>query len=432
MSPLIICIIGLVVFLIFMALGMRIAFAFMLVGFLGVFFLKDFDIAASLLARSAFVWASNGSLIALPLFVLMGFFVFQGGIGMELYDFAHKWVGRFPGGLAVATEVAGTIFGACCGVSMGAAATFGTISYPEMEAHHYSRRLSTGAICAGGSLSSLIPPSVPFIIYGALTEVSVGEMFIAGIVPGLLLSGLFIIVTLVICRLNPSAGPRGESYSLKEMLISLKGVIAVLVLFIIVIGGLFIGVFAPSEAGAIGAFGAFVIALARRRLNRSSIVAAVIQGLKTSCFILTITIGAMIFANFLAVGGFTGMFRDWIGTFQVSPHVIMLFILIIYIPLGMFMDALAMILLTIPIVFPVVQALGFDPIWFGILITILAEIGLLTPPVGLNAYVVSGVTKVPLEDVFSGITPFFIVMLVGVVIMYLCPQVVTFLPSLIK
>lgn len=432
MSPLIICIIGLIAFLILMVLGMRIAFAFLLVGFLGVFFLKDFDIALLLVARSTFVWASNGSLLSLPLFVLMGFFVFQGGIGKELYDFSHKWVGRFPGGLAIATELAGTIFGACCGVSMGAAATFGTISYPEMESHHYSRRLSTGAICAGGSLSALIPPSVPFIVYGALTETSVGTMFIAGILPGLLLSGLFIIMILVICKLDPRAGPPGASYPLKEMLISLRGVIAVLILFVIVIGGLFIGVFAPPEAGAIGAFGAFIIGVVRGRLKKSSIMAAVMQALKTSCFILTITIGAMVFASFLAVGGFTGIFRDWIGTLPVSPHVIMICILIIYIPLGMFMDALAMILLTVPIVFPVVQAMGFDPIWFGIILTILAEVGLLTPPVGLNAYVVSGVTKVPLEEVFRGIMPFFGILLVCVVILYLFPQIVTFLPSLIK
>lgn len=432
MSPLLLSSIGLIVFLILMALGMHIAFAFILVGFMGVILLRGLDSGFSLVAHAPYIWASNGNLLAVPLFILMGQFVFEGGIGAELYEFAHKWVGRFRGGLAIATDLAATAFGACCGVSMAAAATFGTISYPEMETYRYDRGLSTGCICAGGSLSCLIPPSVAFIIYGVLTEQSIGRMFIAGIFPGLLLSGLFILVIVVMCRRNPRMGPAGPRYPRREMLISLRGIVAVLILFIIVIGGLFLGVFTPSEAGSIGAFGAFVIGLVRRRLTRANIPIAIIEALKTSCFILTITMGAMIFSNFLAVGGFSGMFREWIEAIPVSRHVVMIAILFIYIPLGMFMDVLAMILLTLPIVFPVVKALGFDPIWFGIELTILAEMGLLTPPVGLNAYVVSGVTKVPLVDVFKGIAPFIIMMLVGVIMIYAFPQIATFLPSVIK
>jgi len=214
------------------------------------------------------------------------------------------------------------------------------------------------------------------------------------------------------------------------MLVSLKGVVGVLILFIVVMGGLFMGVFTPSEAGAMGAFGAFVIALARGKLTKSSMVAAVRDALKTSCFILTITIGAMMFSNFLAVGGFSGMFREWIEALPLSRNLIMISILFIYIPLGMVMDVLAMILLTVPIVYPVVQAMGFDPIWFGVVLTLLAEMGLLTPPVGLSTYVVSGVTKVPLEDVFRGILPFVVVMLLCLVILYAFPQISTFLPGI--
>lgn len=429
MDPVLITIIGLVVFFFLMSQGMHIAFAFMFVGFMGVIFLRGFGPALSLIGSAPFTWASMGVLIPVPLFILMGQFVFHAGIGSELFEFVHRWVGKFRGGLALATTVASTAFGACTGISMASAATMGTIAYPEMEKYKYDRRLSTGCITAGGALSCLIPPSIAFIIYGVLTEQSIAKLFIAGIFPGLLLSAMFLLLIVVMCRRNPQLGPPGPSYTLKEKLVSLRGVVGVLILFIVVMGGLFAGVFTPSEAGAMGAFGAFVIAVARGKLTKSSTVAAVRDALKISCFILTITIGAMVFSNFLAVGGFTGMFREWIEAIPLSRHLIMISILLIYIPLGMVMDTLAMILLTIPIVFPVVEAMGFDPIWFGVVVTLLAEMGLLTPPVGLNTYVVAGVTKVPVEDVFRGIAPFFVVMLLSLVILYVFPQISTFLPS---
>jgi len=411
---------------------MHIAFAFALVGALGVLMLKGIGPALSLVGTAPYEWASNGALLAVPLFILMGQFVFQSGISTELYQATHKWAGRLPGGLAMATTLAATAFGACCGVSMAGCATFGTIAYPEMEEYHYNRRLSTGCISAGGSLSCLIPPSAAFIIYGVLTETSIGKMFIAGIFPGLLLSALYLGVIYFMCRKNPQLGPRGPAYPWKEMFRSLTGVLGVLILFFLVIGGLFAGVFTPSEAGAMGALGAFVIALIKRRMTYSGLKASLREAIRTTCFILTITTGAMIFAKFLAIAGFSSLFRDWVTALPLSTHAIMIFILFLYIPLGMVMDVLAMTLLTIPIVFPVVVNFGFDPVWFGVVLTLLGEMGLITPPVGMNAYVVQGVTKVPLEEVFRGVTPFFLMMLFCLVLLYIFPQIVLFLPNVMR
>lgn len=413
-----------------MSQAMPIGFAFALVGGIGVILLKGFGPGFLLMASAPYTWASNGALLAIPLFVLMGQFVFAAGISTELYQTAYKWVGRLPGGLAMATDLSCTAFGACCGASLAAAATFGTVSYPQMENFHYSRRLATGCIVAGGSLSSLIPPSMPFIIYGVLTETSIATLFIAGIFPGLLLSSLYIIMIFIICIRNPQLGPPGPSYPWRERLDSLKGIIGVLILFLLVMGGLFAGVFAPAEAGAIGAFGAFVIALVRRRLTTSTLFNSLRETVTTTCFILTITMGAMIFSNLLALGSFSLMFNEWVATIPVSRHIIMICILFIYIPLGMVMDVLAMILLTLPIVFPIVIHFGFDPIWFGIMLTLLAEMGGLTPPVALNVYVVSGVTKVPLDEIFYGVIPFFIVMLACLIFLYAFPPFTLFLPGL--
>ena len=272
MSPLVLSILGLVAFFLLISQGISIAFAFAIVGFVGLFLLKGINPAMGLVGMAPYTWASMGALLPIPLFVLMGQFVFHSGISTELYGTAHKWAGRFPGGLALATTIASTGFAACSGASMAGAATMGTVAYPEMKEFHYDPRLSTGCITAGGSLSCLIPPSAAFIIYGALTETSVGKLFIAGILPGLLLAGLYMALILVMCRRNPNLGPSGPSFSLRERLTSLKGVLGVLALFGLVMGGLFAGVFAPSEAGAMGAFGAFIIVLIRGRLNKSTLV----------------------------------------------------------------------------------------------------------------------------------------------------------------
>jgi len=301
-----------------------------------------------------------------------------------------------------------------------------------MKKYKYDDGLACGAIAAGGSLSTLIPPSAPFIIYGFLTSTSVSALFIAGILPGIMLSALYIGTIAVMCRRNPQLGPPGPAFSWKQRLLSLRGVGGALALFALIIGGMFGGVFTPSEGAAVGAFGAFVIMIVKRRLTRKSLWAALKDSIVSTCFILTITIGAMIFTNFLTVAGFTSMFSGWITGLPLPPAVIVICILLVYIPLGCVMDALAMMLLTIPIVFPIVDHFGYDPVWFGVMVAILTEMALITPPVGMNSYIVHGVTKVPLHVVFKGVLPFFIAMAICLIILFLAPDIATVLPTLME
>jgi tripartite ATP-independent transporter DctM subunit len=429
MTPLLSSIIAFSAFFILMLLGMPIAFSFATVGFIGLWLVRGLNTGLSILGSGPYIWASLEPFVTLALFVLMGLIAFACGISGELYATAHKWVGRFRGGLAQATVLACTGFAACTGSSVAGAATMGTIAYPEMESTGYNRRLSTGAIAAGGTLGVLIPPSGAFIVYGYLTQTSIASLFMAGILPGLLLSFLFLTVIFLVCRRNPRLGPRGPSYSWKEMIISLRGVIGMLVLMLLVIGGLYFGIFTPSEAGAIGAFGALIIALVRRRLTVSGLISALRGTAEITCFAVTIAIGAMIFNTFLATNGFNALFEQWISSIPLSPYVILICILLIYVPLGMFMDLLSMTLLTIPIVTPVLSNLGFDLIWFGVLMVLMSEMALITPPIGMNCFVVQGVTKVPLQEVFRGTLPFVIMMFVCLIFLVAFPQISLFLPN---
>jgi tripartite ATP-independent transporter DctM subunit len=328
--------------------------------------------------------------------------------------------------LAVATTLACTGFAACTGTSLAAGATMGTIAFPEMRRFKYDSRLATGCIGAGGTLGILIPPSIFFIIYGFITQQPIGSLFIAGILPGLMLSAMFVALILVMCTRNPKLGPRGEAFTWKEKMTSLTGVWGVIALFILVIGGLYLGIFAPSEAGAIGALGSFAIALFRRT-KIPKLFQALTDSLRLTCMVLTITIGAMIFNVFVTISGVPAIFAEWITGLPVSPHMILILILLMYIPLGMVMDVMAMILLTVPIVFPIVTGLGFDPIWFGVLIVVMCELANITPPVGMTVYVVHGVTGVPLEQVFRGTIPFVIVMIIGLAILVTFPDISLFL-----
>jgi C4-dicarboxylate transporter, DctM subunit len=432
MDTLTISIIAIVVFFILICFKVPIAFAFAMVGAAGTMLLKGLNPGLNLLGSAPYQWATNGSLLALPLFILMGQFIFNSGISSELYEVGYKWVGNRRGGLAIATELASTAFGACCGASIAAAATMGTVAYPEMKKYKYDDGLACGAIAAGGSLSTLIPPSAPFIVYGFLTSTSVSALFIAGILPGLLLAALYIGIIVFMCWRNPSLGPRGPQFTWLQKLVSLKGVVGALILFVLIMGGLFAGIFTASEAGAIGAFGAFILMILKRKLNKQNLWASLKPSITTTCFILTITIGAMIFTNFLTIAGFSRMFANWITGLPFSPTVIMICILFIYLPLGCVMDSLAMVLLTIPIVFPIISAFGYNPVWFGVVIGILSEAGLLTPPVGMNSFVVHGVTKVPLHVVFRGIAPFFVMMIVCVAVLFIFPDIATFLPGIMK
>ena len=427
MSPFLIFIVGIVVFLLLVFVGMPIAFAFAIVGFVGVLLIMGVGPGLAMLGAAPWQWAAKGELIVVPLFILMGQFAFYSGISRDLFVAASRWIGRLPGGLAMATNLACTGFAACTGSSLASGATMGTIAYPEMRRFNYNERLATGCIAGGGTLGILIPPSVVFIIYGFLTNQPIGVLFIAGILPGLLLSSLFLTIILTMCVRDPKLGPRGESFPWRERFASLSGIWGMLALFLLVIGGLYFGFFTPSEAGAIGAFGAFLICL-HRRTKIGKFITALKESLQITCFTMTILIGAMIFSFFVTVSGFPSVFSAWVTGLPLSPHAILVMILVIYIPLGMVLDALSMVLLTTPTVFPIIKGLGFDPIWFGVLVVIVVEMALITPPVGMIVYVVGGVTKVPLEEVFRGIWPFFFAMVVALALLIAFPEIALFLP----
>ena len=423
---------GIVGFLLLLSLGMPIALSFATAGIMGIIAIQGLGPGLNLLGQSFYTWTSSYVLTTIPLFVLMGQFAFRSGISGDLYNAAYRWIGRLPGGLALATNIACTGFAACTGSSVASAATMTVIAYPEMQKANYDPRLSTGCIAAGGTLGILIPPSTIFIVYGIITETSINELFIAGILPGLLISALFCVLIWLMCKRNPELGPPGEPFSWKEKISSLRGVCWMLGLFLIVIGGLYVGLFAPSEAGTIGAFGAFAIALAKRGLTKAGFLTTLKETVQFTSFALLILVGAMIFSNFLTFSGLPEALTSWIITLPVSPLVILLIILALYIPLGAIMEPLDTILLTIPIVFPIVVKLGFDPVWFGVLIVIISELSLITPPVAMNLYVVQGITKIPLQVISRGVIPFLIVLVIGLIILVSFPEISLFLPRTMK
>jgi tripartite ATP-independent transporter DctM subunit len=431
LSPPTIGLIGIFVFLFLALLGVPLGFAFTAVGVLGIVLLKGLGAGLLILGQAPYEWTASYVLSTIPLFILMGQFAFQSGISTDLYRTAYKWMGRLPGGLALATMFACTGFAACTGSSLASAATMGTVAYPEMKRYNYSDRLSTGSIAVGGTLGILIPPSTMFIIYGIVTETSIGDLFVAGIIPGLMLATLFILLIYVMCRINPGLGPPApETFSLKEKIASLSGVWGMLSIFILVIGGLYFGIFAPSEAGAIGAFGALLISLIRRRITWSSGFGALKDTAKTTSFILFVFVGAMIFNTFISISALPRLVTQLITGIHASPTVILIIIVAFYLPLGMVIEGMSMILLTIPFVFPVITTLGFDPVWFGVLMVVLVEVSFISPPIGINLFVVQGITKVPLHDVVIGIVPFVVSFLIGLAILIAFPQVSLFLPRL--
>jgi C4-dicarboxylate transporter, DctM subunit len=432
MTSIVVLVGGLVLFLMLAFLGMPIAVSFMTAGVAGVIAVKGLGPGLALLGTAPWQWACSVDLICVPLFILMGQFAFHAGITNGLYEAAYRWVGRLPGGLALSTCLACTGFAACTGNSIASAATMSTIAYPEMERFHYDRRLAVGVIGAGGTLGILIPPSVIFIVYGFIIRESISELFIAGILPGIMLSGMFLVTTFIWCLKNPKLGPRGESFSWDEKISALSKIWFSVVLFVLVVGGIYFGVFAPSEAGAAGAFGAFVIGLLLRRLTVKKTATALRESLGLSCMTYSILIGAMIFNVFVTVTGVPAMLAEWVTGLSLSPYVILILIIVMYIPMGMVLDAMSMVLLTVPIVTPIISGLGFDLIWFGVVLVVLVEMALLTPPVGMVVYVVHGITKVPLDEVFRGNMPFVLCMLVAIGFLILIPEIALYLPHLMR
>ena len=433
MSPTTIGLIGLAILIIVLFSRMPVGFVMALIGVLGFSYVVSWEAGLRIMAKDFFGIFGSYSLTVVPLFILMGQVTFHAGISSRLFDTAYKFVGHLPGGLAMATVVACAGFAAVCGSTNAAAATMATVAMPEMKRYKYRDVLSTGTVAAGGSLGILIPPSVIFIIYGILTEQSIGKLFVAGVVPGILLSALFGLTIYIWVRLRPEIAPRGPKTTFKEKLVSLGGVGETLILFILVMGGLFIGFFTPTEAGAIGAGGAIVLGFIRKRLTWQEFMKALFESTRISCMVLVIVAGATVFGHFLAITRIPYALATWVSELALPNFGIMAFIILVYLVGGCFIDALALILLTIPIFYPVVMNMGYNPIWFGVIIVLVTQMGVITPPVGVNVYVVHGVVKdVPLESIFKGAFPFLIALILCALILIPFPQIALFLPSFMR
>jgi tripartite ATP-independent transporter DctM subunit len=432
MNPVNAGIIGIGLLIVLFLLRMPVAFAMALVGLVGFAYLASPGAALGLLGRDIFDSFSSYPLSVIPMFILMGTFAFASGISQRLYGTAYTWVGQLRGGLTIATVFACAGFGAICGSSTATAATMGKIALPEMKKYNYDDTLATGTVAAAGTLGILIPPSTVLLIYGILTESSIGKLFIAGVLPGILLSVSFAATVALLCWRNPAIGPPGAPTSWKEKLRAMTGIIEALILFLLAIGGLFLGWFSPTQAGAIGAGGALIIGLARRQLGWRTFIEAAKDGLRTSCMVIFIITGAVIFGHFMAVSRIPFVLADWLGGLPIHPMAVMAVIVFIYFIGGFFMDAMGLIVVTIPIFFPIVMKLGFDPIWFGVIIVLVGEMGVITPPVGVNVFVIKGISPdVPLERIFKGIFPFLAALIIVTIILMIFPQIATFLPSFI-
>lgn len=430
MSSEMIGILGILVMFILLAFRMYIGIAMGLVGFLGLCLIAGVPAASSILEIVPHAEGSSYTLSVIPLFVLMGQFAFISGISTDIYKTVYAWMGRFRGGLAMATVCACAGFAAVCGSSLATGATMGMVAIPEMDKYKYDQRLSTGCVAAGGTLGILIPPSIGFVLYGILTEESIGKLFMAGILPGILLAGLFILAIYIQCKLNPKMGPRGESTTWAVKIKSLGGTWGILLLIFIVMGGLYLGIVTPTEAAGVGAFGSFAIALFKRKLNLQGLILCLRETGKTTAMIFLIIIGANIFSAFLGLARIPMGLADLIAGLALPKTVILAAIILIYIIMGCVMDCYAIMILTVPIIFPVVEAMQFDPIWFGVLMVIVLEVGLITPPVGLNVFVLKGAAPdVPLTTIFRGIWPFLITALLAIVILTIFPEIALFIPS---
>ena len=431
MNPGVIGAIGIGALFVLLFSGLPVGYLLALLGLIGFSYLTTFGAGANLIAKDFFSNFSAYSLTVIPMFIFMGQIAFYSGTSQRLYDFAYKMVGQLRGGLAMATTVACAGFAAICGSTNATAATMGTVAIPEMKRYHYDPKLATGCVAAGGSLGILIPPSVIFIVYGVMTQQSIGKLFVSGILPGILLTGLFIATIYILCRRNPNLAPPGPKVSFKEKLASLSELAETILLFTLVMGGLFTGFFTPTEAGAVGAGGALIIAMARRKLTWQGFKASILDTTKLSCMVMVIVTGAVVFGHFLAVTRIPFNLATWVAELPIPPTAVIALIITSYLIGGCFIDSLALILLTVPIFFPVITTLGYDPIWFGVIIVLVTQIGVISPPLGTNVYIISGVAKdVPLGTIFRGVIPFLIALIVCTAIIVAFPQVALFLPSL--
>ncbi len=415
-------------------LGAHLGLAMSAVAIFGTSMIIGLDGALSLAGLSVYESAQSFDLSVIPLFVLMGTFASKSGISADLFSAFNTWLRHRKAGLAHASIAACAAFGAVCGSSLATAATMGQVALPEMKRFGYSGKLATGSIAAGGTIGILIPPSVIMLIYGILTETSIGDLFLAGIIPGILLTLFFMITVIIFTRLDPTAAPSITQRSdpqLPSEKSALTKVWPTLLLFLLVIGGIYSGVFTPTEAAGFGAVGALVIGLLMKRLNWQTVAQSLTDTVQTTSMIFLILIGAILFSAFLSLSGTPALMGSWVVGLDLTPLLTIALIVVIYILLGAFLDTMAMIILSVPIFFPIVMDLGFDPVWFGVLVVLMVELALITPPMGINVFVIKGLSKeVPLSQVFIGVLPFCMALLLMIMLVISVPELVTFLPNL--
>ena len=415
---------------VFFLMGLEIGFSMALAGFIGFAWIVNVPAALNLVAKDIYGVFSNYGFTVIPLFVLMGQVGASGGIARNLYDSGYKFIGHVPGGLAIGTVAAATAFKAICGSSPATAATFATIAVPEMDRYGYDKRLSCGTVATVGTLGVLIPPSVTLIIYGILTETSIGKLFLAGIIPGLIIAFSFVITLYGWCKINPKLGPKGKKSTWKERFASLPPVLWVLIIFVLVVGGLMEGYFTPTEAGSVGTFAVLILTLAKRDMDLKRFIKSIKDTLRIACMVITLIAGATILGHFFAVTRTPYMAADFLGSLPLNRNIIMVLIFIVYLIGGSFIEDMAFLILATPIFLPLILKLGYDPVWFGVIVCVITMIGIILPPMAINVFVVAGVTKVPINTIYKGIYPYIIGMYICLFIFLFFPQLSLWLPNL--
>lgn len=431
MNEVVVGIIAILVLLLLFSTGIEIGFAMALIGFLGFSYLVSVSAALNLMAKDFFDAFSSYGLTVVPLFIFMGQIAFKAGIANRLYDSAHKFMGHIPGGLAMATVAGATIFKAMCGSSPATSATFASVAVPEMDRFGYDKKLSTGIVATVGTLGFLIPPSATLIIIGVITEQSIGKLFMAGLIPGLILAIFFVFIIFGWCKVNPSIGPKSDRYSWKQRIASLPEFVWPILIFCLVIGGLMRGFFTPTEAGSVGTFAVLILTLFRKSLDFKKFVNSISESLRPACMILLLIASSSVLSHFIAMTQIPALTADWVVGLPLARWLIMVMIIFIYLLGGSFVDDLAFMILATPIFYPAAVKLGYDPLWFGIIIGLTVGVGVVIPPVAVCVFVVKNITKVPFNVIYKGVYPFLIALVICGLLLFIFPQIATYLPSVL-
>jgi C4-dicarboxylate transporter, DctM subunit len=431
MSEITVGCIGLVLLLLLFMSGLELGFAMTIIGIAGFTYLRSFNAALNIFAKDFFGTFTSYAFTVIPLFVLMGQVAFNSGMAEKLYTTTRKFVGQVPGGLALATVVGATIFKSISGSTLATAATFSGVAIPEMDKYGYNRLLSTGVVASVGTIGMLIPPSGNLIIFAMITEQSIGKLFLAGIVPGLIIAFMFLLVVVGWCKVSPSIAPRGPRFEWKERLRGLPMVAWPLIIFIVVIGGLLVGFFTPTEAGAVGSIAVLALTIAKGDLNFKGIIKSVSESLRMACMVLFLIAGSQVLGHFIAMAKIPAAVASWTLGLGLNPLLVVVLIIFVYLIGGSFIDDIAFMILATPIFWPVVKGLGFDPIWFAMIIAVTLMIGVIVPPVAVGVFIVSSITKDSVWTVYKGVTPFLIALTLGLVLLFVFPGIATWLPSVL-